>query len=168
MEERHSGSGLYDQGFAEGVIDSMDFDYYTNYIDKKNIVSWYCVDGGTSVLPETMKDQLKIPLTDKNLNKRVTKIALHEEEGKDSFITVSVDNETAPRKYMTVFATPTLACLQRIDLTDLKLLYEQKDAIRSLHYDTASKVGMKFKYAWWIKYGIEGGLGKTDMPLRTW
>lgn len=50
----------------------------------------------------------------------------------------------------------------------LELLYEHKHALRSLHYDTASKVGMQFKYAWWITYGIEGGLGKTDMPLRCW
>lgn len=55
-----------------------------------------------------------------------------------------------------------------MDLMGLDFFYEQKDALRSLHYDTASRFGMQFKYAWWIKYGIEGGLGKTDVPLRCW
>ncbi len=73
---------------------------------------------------------------------------------------VRVDGEEEERRYFTVFATPTLACLQRMDLMGLELLYEQNDALRSLHYDTALKVGMQFKYAWWIKYGIEDGLGK--------
>ncbi len=53
-----------------------------------------------------------------------------------------MDGEEEERRYFTVLATPTLACLQRMDLMGLELLYEQKDALRSLHYDTASKVGM--------------------------
>ena len=112
-----------------------------------------------------MNARLEKPLTKDDLGKRVTKIK-HNKSEKN--MEVKVFGEEASRKYMTVFATPTLACLQRIDLTELELLYEQKDAIRSLHYDTASKVGMKFKEPWWIDLGIEGGLGKTDMPLRTW
>lgn len=61
---------------------------------------------------------------------------------------MKVDGKEGMQRYMTVFATPTLACLQRIDLMDLELLSEHKDAVRLLHYDTASKVGMQFKYAW--------------------
>ncbi|KAL9094909.1 MAG: hypothetical protein Q9165_002859 [Trypethelium subeluteriae] len=173
------GSGLYDQGFSEGVIDSMDFDYYSSYIDKKSKVDWYCVDGGTQLVPEAMNASLKKPLAPEDLGKRVTKIAIARSERPEdnrgdpdtnlgeSSLKVQVSGEKESRNYMTVFATPTLACLQRIDLTGLELLYEQKDAIRSLHYDTATKVGMKFKRHWWIDLGIEGGLGTTDMPLRT-
>ena len=128
-------------------------------------MNWYCIDGGTQLVPNAMNKRLQNPLTDKDLGKRVTKIA--ENKAKD-IMEVKLSGEQKPREYMSVFATPTLACLQRIDLTELGLLYEQKDAIRSLHYDTASKVGMKFKRAWWIELGIKGGLGKTDMPLRTW
>ncbi|KAL6715982.1 hypothetical protein ACLMJK_006944 [Lecanora helva] len=164
LETLTDGSGLYDQGFAEGVIDSLDFDYWTEYVDKKNKVHWQCIEGGTQLVPEAMNKRLQKPLTKDDLGKRVTKIA--ENRSKDR-IEIKVAGEKEQRKYMTVFATPTLACLQRIDLTELGLLYEQKDALRSLHYDTASKVGMKFKKAWWIELGIIGGLGKTDMPLRT-
>lgn len=143
----------------------MDFDYYSEYVDKSKHVDWFCIDGGTQVVPDRMNGKLK---TKPDLGKRVTKIGYNRGYEGLSPMTVKVEGETATREYITVFATPTLACLQRIDLTELELLYEQKDAIRSLHYDTASKVGMQFDYAWWIKYGIKGGLGKTDMPLRTW
>ena len=167
MQVHYSGSGLYDQSFTEGVIDSMDFDYYTEYIDKKNKVKWWCVDGGAQHVPEAMNRRLTKPLEKEDLGKRVTKIAFDREAKDSPPMRVKVSGEAEARKYMTVFATPTLACLQRMDLTELELLYEQKDALRSLHYDSASKVAMKFREPWWIKLGIEGVLGKTDMPLRT-
>ena len=140
---------MYDQAFAEGVIDDLDFDYYTG----AEKVKWYCMDGGTELLPLAMNEKLKKPLkAPEDLKKRVTKISLVRDDPAtpkdDAYMTVKVDDEKEERKYMTVFATPTLACLQRMDLTGLELLYEQKDALRSLHYDTATKVGMQFKYAW--------------------
>ena len=158
---------MYDQSFSEGVIDSMDFDYYSNYINKTKDVEWYCVDGGAQLAPEAMNSALKTPLGKQDLCKRVTKIVYDRKDNGLSPMRVKVNGETNARDYISVFATPTLACLQRIDLTELELLYEQKDALRSLHYDTASKVGIKFDKPWWIALGIEGGLGKTDMPLRT-
>ena len=144
---------MYDQAFAEGVIDDLDFDYYSEYVHPDKKVKWHCIDGGTQLVPDKMNSMLKKPLTKDDLKKRVTKIAFHRKDDKhpedgDTHLSVKVEGEDKMRRYMTVFATPTLACLQRIDLKDLELLYEQKDAIRSLHYDTASKVGMKFKYAW--------------------
>lgn len=174
-----SGSGLYDQGFSEGVIDSMDFDYYTSYLhpnDKKKEVHWYCINGGTALLSEAMRNKLGDRFSEKTFSQRVKSIALQRDGPPDpttkipgsSSIKVRVNEEREPRKYAAVFNTTTLACLQRVDLTGLELLYEQKDAIRSLHYDTASKVGMTFSDPWWMKYGMKGGLGKTDMPLRTW
>ena len=146
----------------------MDFDYYTDYIDKgKHHVDWSCIDGGAQLVPKAMNDSLRTPLREGSFGKRVSKIAYDRKEGGSAPMRVTVNGEAEPRSYMTVFATPTLACLQRMDLTELELLYEQKDALRSLHYDTASKVGMKFDHAWWIDMGIQGGLGKTDIPLRT-
>ena len=167
MHPPQSGSGLYDQSFSEGVIDSMDFDYESNYIHKEKQVDWWCIDGGTQLVPEAMNASLKTPLQKESLGKRVSKIAYDRNDKGEAPMRVRVNGEAEARSYMTIFATPTLACLQRMDLTELELLYEQKDALRSLHYDTASKVGMKFDHPWWIKMGIEGGLGKSDMPLRT-
>ena len=159
---------------SEGVIDSLDFDYFTEYLRPDKQVHWKCIDGGTSLLTDAMRAALRTTQTDEQmLKKQVNSIALRRfktDKGEPaSSMDVTVRGEAEARKYAAVFNTTTLACLQRMDLTGLELLYEQKDAIRSLHYDTASKVGMKFKYPWWIKYGIvEGGLGKTDMPIRTW
>ena len=159
---------------SEGVIDSLDFDYFTEYLRPDKQVHWKCIDGGTSLLTDAMRAALHTPQTDEQmLKKQVNSIALRRfktQEGLPaSSMDVTVRGEAKARDYAAVFNTTTLACLQRMDLTGLELLYEQKDAIRSLHYDTASKVGMKFKYPWWIKYGVvQGGLGKTDMPIRTW
>ena len=166
---------MYDQGLSEGVIDSLDFDYFTEYLRPDKQVEWKCIDGGTSLLTDAMRATLRTPQGDEQmLGKQVTSIALRRVEATvdvptSSVIDVTVRGEAEARNYAAVFNTTTLACLQRMDLTGLELLYEQKDAIRSLHYDTASKVGMKFKKPWWINYGIDqGGLGKTDMPIRTW
>ncbi|KAK4692741.1 hypothetical protein P7C71_g4523, partial [Lecanoromycetidae sp. Uapishka_2] len=166
LETLTDGSGLYDQSFSEGVIDSMDFDYYSNYIHKEEVVKWFCINGGTQRVPEAMNASIKKPLKEEDLQKRVTKIAIDRTDKSELPMRVKVEGEQETRKYTTVFATPTLACLQRIDLTELELLYEQKDALRSLHYDTASKVGMKFDHPWWIKLGIEGGLehAKSQKP----
>ena len=141
---------MYDQAFSEGVLDSMDFDYHSSYIHKDKKVDWFCVDGGTQRVPDAMNASLKKPLTQRDLGKRVTKIAVEPPMTSygEASIKLQVSGEEEPRNYMTVFVTPTLACLQRIDLTGLELLYEQKDAIRALHYDTATKVGVKFKHAW--------------------
>lgn len=160
----NSGSGLYDQAFSESVLDEMDFNYYGQYVSNvqppagqthgAENAKWYCVDGGTSRVPRAMNQMLNKPLVegaDGNLNKRVTKIAFERKADKEESamkVRFLEGGQAVERDYMAVFATPTLACLQRIDLTELELLYEQKDAIRSLHYDTATKVGMRFKDAW--------------------
>ena len=91
-----------------------------------------------------MNTKLKKPLEKEDLCKRVTKIAFDRNDIEHSPMQVKVNGEEKERSCMTVFATPTLACLQRIELTGLELLYEQKEALRSLHYDTASKVAMNF------------------------
>ena len=71
------------------------------------------------------------------------------------------------RNYAAVFNSTTLASMQRIDLTDAVLNYGTKLAIRSLRYGPSCKVGIKFKKAWWVEdFGIVGGVGKTDLPLR--
>ena len=126
----------------------MDFDYYSSYINKDAVVDWFCIDGGTQRVPEAMNAALNKPLAKEDLQKRVTKIAIDRPTAGEPSMKVKVSGEAQSRDYMTVFATPTLACMQRIDLTGLELLYEQKDALRSLHYDTATKVGMRFTHPW--------------------
>lgn len=57
-----------------------------------------------------------------------------------------------------------------MDIRGLHLPYASKTAILSLHYDTSTKVGIRFNKMWWRdECGInKAGLGKTDLPLRVW
>ncbi|KAG8157463.1 hypothetical protein KVR01_012847 [Diaporthe batatas] len=164
METQGTSTNLFDQAFSESVMDSFDFDYPTK--DPNTPVKWLCIDGGTSVLTNAMQKALK---SQPEVKKRVEAISINRKSTEDGNMSIKCADETEPRAgYSTVFNTTTLGCLGRMDLRGLDLHPSQKDAIRSLHYDESVKVALKFKYPWWIvKCGIKGGVGSTDLPLRT-
>ncbi|KAF3930142.1 hypothetical protein ABW19_dt0208437 [Dactylella cylindrospora] len=158
METQDTSTNLFDQAFSESVIDSFDFN---------NKVPWYCIYGGTTLLTDAMRAKLG---TEVQTNKRVEAISIDRKSIEEGNMSVKCADETEWHKgYCTVFNTTTLGCLGRMDLRGLELHPSQKDAIRSLHYDHSVKVALKFEYPWWIKdCGItKGGVGSTDIPLRT-
>ncbi|KAF3929940.1 hypothetical protein AA313_de0204998 [Arthrobotrys entomopaga] len=158
METQNTSTNLFDQAFTESVIDSFDFN---------DTVPWVCIEGGTTKLTDAMQTKMN---TKVETNKRVEGISFDRTAMNDANMIVKCVGETEWRKgYSTVFSTTTLGCLGRMDLTGLDLHPSQKDAIRSLHYDDSVKVGIKFKYPWWIKTsGItKAGVASTDIPLRT-
>ncbi|KAK6345942.1 hypothetical protein TWF730_010281 [Orbilia blumenaviensis] len=158
METQDTSTNLYDQAFSESVIDSFDFN---------DQVPWFCIDGGTSLLTDAMQTKIS---TEVETEKRVEGISIDRDSDEDGNMSVKCAGETEWRKgYSTVFNTTSLGCLGRMDLRGLNLHPSQKDAIRSLHYDHSVKVALKFSYPWWIKdCGItQGGIGSTDIPLRT-
>jgi hypothetical protein len=57
----------------------MDFDYYTG----SRVVDWKCIDGGAELIPSSMNAKLKKPLTEKDLKKRVTKIAIDRKDSSE-------------------------------------------------------------------------------------
>lgn len=70
--------------------------------------------------------------------------------------------------FSAVFNTASLACMRLMDLREAGLSRTQLDAIRSLHYDSSTKVAIEFDNPWWItKCGIAGGSASTDLPIRT-
>lgn len=165
METLDTSSGLFDQAFSESVIDSFDFD------NPADTVKWSCIDGGTSLVAESMAKMISGTV---ETGKRVSSIAINRTSDiagdNTPNMIVKCFDEAAPRKpYATVFNTTSLACLQRIDVTELELMPSQKDAIRCLHYDDSAKVAIRFKRPWWITdCGItKGGTANTDLPLRT-
>lgn len=164
METQDTSTNLFDQALSESVMDSFDFDYPTE--DPNKPVDWFCIEGGTSVVSESMQKDLKYQ---PQVNKRVEAISIDRRSQEDGNMSVKCADQTEPRTgYSTVFNTTTLGCLGRMDLRGLELHPSQKDAIRSLHYDESAKVALKFKYPWWIvDCGIRGGVGSTDLPLRT-
>ncbi|KAL2126001.1 hypothetical protein VTI74DRAFT_1977 [Chaetomium olivicolor] len=160
METQDTATNLFDQAFSESVMDSFDFD------NPQGNVKWYCINGGTSLLTDAMQAKLK---TKVETSKRVEAISIDWKSNTDDNMSVKCADETEFRTgYSTVFATPTLGCLDRMDLRGLELHASQKDAIRSLHYDHSAKVALKFKYPWWIVdcHINQGGCAFTDLPLR--
>lgn len=141
-------------------MESLAFDF-------DETIAWWCIEGGTRMLPENMMKNFGIQV---ELGKEVTKIAYDPEGPGNLKMSVHVRGEAEPRSYATVINTTTMAALQRMDIRGLHLPYASKTAIRSLHYDTSTKVGMKFSRMWWKdECGItKAGLGKTDLPLRVW
>jgi hypothetical protein len=87
---------------------------------------------------------------------------------KDShFVQVQVKKQWLPKSYDAVFNSAPLGSMQRMDLSELGLNYGSKQAIRALGYGASCKVGIRFSNMWWIGMGInEGGIGRTDRPLR--
>ena len=156
-----SATGLFDLAYTEAVMDSIAFDYGPEEEE------WKSVEGGTNLVTEAVVDMLKSKPT---YNKRVTRIALDRKiEGENKMVVVTNYNEPA-RYYTSVINTTTLACLQRIDTTDLELAPTVKIATRTLHYDSSTKVAIKFNHPWWItRCGIKrGGVANTDLPIRVW
>ena len=73
------------------------------------------------------------------------------------------------KKYAAVFNSTTLGAIQRIDLIGAELNLGTKQANRSLNYEAACRVGIRFLEAWWILSPLkvdEGGQGKTDFLIR--
>ncbi|KAL9626692.1 MAG: hypothetical protein Q9204_007110, partial [Flavoplaca sp. TL-2023a] len=152
-------TGLFDLAFTEAVIDVIAFDYGPEEEE------WKSVEGGTNVMTEALVDMLK---TKPTYNKRVTRVALDRNRKGENKMVVVTNYDEPPRYYTSVINTTTLACLQRIDTTDLELSATVKIATRTLHYDSSTKVGIKFDKPWWItKCGIKsGGVANTDLPIR--
>lgn len=134
----------------ESIIDYFDFNY-------NPIAHWRCVQGGTSVFTDKMCTTLQ---TQPTLNTRITSVTIDSTISGDANVTVSgialpespISQPAVLGSYNAVFNTTTLSCLQRVDLTGVGLSYEQKVAIRSLHYDVSAKVAIRFSCAWWRKY----------------
>lgn len=137
------------------MLEYLDFDYAED-------TKWWCIEGGAQ--------QLAIQMRAKVSNQAIKyKSAI-------TGIDVSTPGQCQIQlagnwhgAYTGIFNSTTMGCLQQMDLSKAGLNYGQKQAIRSLGYGASAKVGMKFKYPWWIKtFGVtQGGLGHSDVPIRT-
>jgi monoamine oxidase len=78
------------------------------------------------------------------------------------------------KRYSQVICTVPLGCLAAIDIPRDDLSFMQRQAIRSLNYDTSTKIALKFATRWWedpkimgAGRTIQGGISSTDLPIRT-
>ena len=93
---------------------------------------------------------------------------------RELIIYISGRAEPDEKKYSQVICTVPLGCLAAIDIPKDQLSYTQRVAIRSLNYDTSTKIALKFESRWWedpkiMPKGrtIKGGISSTDLPIRT-
>ncbi|KAF7302450.1 Amino-oxidase domain-containing protein [Mycena chlorophos] len=184
LETFESATGLFDQALVESIMDALDFDAPAAAIhgplahisakegDEKEPYSWYCIDGGSDHIVEAMVEQLPEARRPR-LNCRVTKIESIAGEMQVTYR--GTDGLHTVETFSQVICAIPLGSLQSIDFPNLDdLSYMKRLAIRSLQYDTSTKVALKFKKRWWqdpeIMGGpdriIRGGVSSTDLPIR--
>lgn len=144
----------------ETICDWFDFD------DAQN-AHWYRVDGGMSVLTDALSNYAT--KNGANILKRCPVTAMSDN---GQTITVKYASENAgelqpkpPTEYAAVFNTTTFGCLQHIDIQGLKLPADNMCAIRTLSYDRATKVAIKFKTGWWRGLIPNGGVSNTNLCI---
>jgi monoamine oxidase len=155
----NSGTSWFDQSFSEQVLEAAVFDPHAD---------WRCIMGGAQQVVRRMLDKIlkDAPKTKVQFGSPVTAIGLDSKPTPQSgkpYITAG--GKTI--QYDAVFNSAPLGCMRRMDLTGLPLTYGTKQALRALNYGASCKVGVRFSEMWWIsRMNIQGGLGKTDLPIR--
>ena len=168
LETYSYGTSWYDEALTEMVLEEVNFNAPLN--------NWWCVEGGSQEIAKRMAHKIKDQKAFQ-FGKRVVKMDRllsnpeKHKKGADGFtIRIEVEGEESLREYDAVFNSAPLGAMQRMDLRGLKLNWGTKQAIRSLGYGASCKVGVKFKYRWWVedpKLAItKGGVGSTDLPIR--
>ncbi|TFY70187.1 hypothetical protein EVG20_g2809 [Dentipellis fragilis] len=171
LETFEAGTGNFNLAFVESVLDSLDFDWpLPATCPGPTEYPWVCIDGGSDHM---VNEMAKVLHSQPVLAQRVTKIALLHGDGDQVEVTSTSGGRTSTRHYSHVISTLPLSCLGAIHTDGLGLLYNQKQAIRALNYDSSTKVGIKFKNRWWEKEGvvltgpIRGGQSSSDTQIRT-
>ena len=168
METYSYGTSWYDEALSELVFEEINFGAPLN--------KWWCVEGGSQEIAKRMANRIKNQQSIQ-FGKRVVKMERlcnkqdNRRQGADCVtIRLEVEGEESPRDYDAVFNSAPLGAMQRMDLRGLRLNWGTKQAIRSLGYGASCKVGIKFKYRWWVEEPdlaiTKGGVGKTDLPIQ--
>ncbi|KZT32830.1 FAD/NAD(P)-binding domain-containing protein [Sistotremastrum suecicum HHB10207 ss-3] len=181
LETVDKSTGWYDRGLVDTVLESLAFDWpqpppqqgLENPIPE---INWFCIDNGSSNLPEQMAGRLQGRIERGAL---VTKII---EEG--NFMRVNYTEQPnalaayPPNEQTDVFSavicTVPLPRLSFMDLDGCGIMghnYSQWSAIRQLRYGPSIKIAIRFTNPWWEhipgRPAIIGGQSFTDLPIRT-
>ncbi|KAM7186427.1 L-amino acid oxidase [Rhypophila sp. PSN 637] len=176
-----TSTGLFDQSLTETLIDYADF----AAADSKK---WYRVDGGMQTVTDTMADLLASdtwpsksnfhpspgPSPNLQTSTQVTAMSYSFDHKSKPCIKVTTTSPYSQHKpkvtnYDMVFNTTAMGPLQRMDLSKLPLPDDVHTGIRTLSYDRATKVVIKFSHPWWFKNPdktqIFGGVSSSDLPI---
>ncbi|KAK2462149.1 hypothetical protein APHAL10511_005847 [Amanita phalloides] len=138
---------------------ASDYDYdrsLTDFVLKKKKfglrTQWKCIDGGSNQIAQHMEKKLRKGAVE--LNSTATSIGLSR-DGKTMDVVTRTNNRDTTHRFSHVISTIPLPVLRVIDLSRAKLSPMQSNAIRSLNYTSAVKIGMQFKTAWWREEPLE-------------
>ncbi|KAB5590639.1 bifunctional amine oxidase [Ceratobasidium theobromae] len=172
LETMTMGTGWFDRAFTETVLEELAFKYNGQPID------WKLVVGGSSEIITKMRESLN---NNENVSifpqHRVTAVKYDPLLDTLTPLTVSGVRQTFggfeefQELYSHVLFTIPPPCLLPIDLSTCQMDLLQRDAIRQVSIGSSSKIGMRFKSAWWSdgQHGlnINGGQSSTDRMVRT-
>ena len=152
-------------------MDWYDFSYPADQPFDPNLPPWIRIEGGIYNFVKAMCSEIDVQ---SQFNTPVTGMALDPNDPSGQSINVTYVSNGSPQvsTYSAFFNSTTLGCFGQMDLGGLPIesdLFSQWMAIRSLSYDSAAKVAIKFKIAWWISEGNMnklGGVSTTDSPIR--
>lgn len=155
---------MFDQSFTETVIDYADF-------QTTGSGRWWRIDGGIQNITDAMQSYLAStswPGPGSAAVKVTTQspvVALSNNHATNK-VSVTVAGQQ-PVEYDMVFNSTAMAPLQQMDLQGLGLPDHILTGIRSLSYDHATKVVIRFSKPWWnpVPHTVYGGVSQTDLPI---
>lgn len=153
---RMIGDLLNEQGLMYTALTEMIYDQ----TDVHDNVKYFEVTGGSEHLPKAFLNGLDVPIL---LNSTVKRIS-HSDEVTVSYQRGQQSNFTDLKADFVLVTTTAKAALF-IDF-DPPLSIKKMDALRSVHYDSSTKVLLTFKNRFWEDDGIRGGKSITDGPSR--
>ncbi|XP_076144939.1 L-amino-acid oxidase-like [Alosa pseudoharengus] len=116
------------------------------------------VIGGADLLPKALAEKIRVPIS---LNAKVKRIS-QSEDG----VIVSFQNDKQPDLHADIaLVTTTAKAALFIDFHP-PLSIPKMEALRSVHYDSSTKIILTFSEKFWEKDGIRGGKSITDLPSR--
>ncbi|XP_041841769.1 L-amino-acid oxidase-like [Melanotaenia boesemani] len=154
---RMIGELLNEQSLMYTALTEMIYDQS----DINDNTTYYEVTGGSDLLPKAFLSVLDVPIL---LNSRVERI-----NQSDEGVIVSYQRHNEPSLSHlhadVVLITTTTKATLFMDF-DPPLSIQKMEALRSVHYDSSTKILLTFKEKFWEKDQIQGGKSITDRPSR--
>ncbi|KAI1320903.1 hypothetical protein F5Y16DRAFT_417233 [Xylariaceae sp. FL0255] len=150
-------TGLFNLAWAETICG------YTDFAAAKG-VPWWRIEGRMSALTDAMEHKVNQGGNTVTLNTAVVGMS----DNGETIGVVTKDKAGARNvtQYNMVFNTTAMPPLQRMDLQGLNLPDPILTGIRTLSYDRATKVAVKFSTPWWNDLGLPiGGISGSDLPI---
>uniref|UniRef100_A0A3Q3B9A1 Amine oxidase n=1 Tax=Kryptolebias marmoratus TaxID=37003 RepID=A0A3Q3B9A1_KRYMA len=151
---RMIGTLLDEQSLMYTALTEMIYDQ----TDVNSSAKYYEVTGGSDLLPKAFHQVLQNVF----LNSKVKYIFQHP---KGVTVWYQKDKELYPQRADVVLVTTTTKAALYMDF-DPPLSIRKMEALRSVHYDSSTKILLTFSRRFWEDDGIRGGKSITDGPSR--